>query len=379
MEALKILLVEDNPGDAFLIQEMLEDIPDYDFTITKTETLKDTLVKLRETEFDIVLLDLGLPDSQGLDALESVLDLQINFPVVVITGLNDGKTGQRAMEMGAQSYMVKGEFSSHSIAQTILYSIERSKILKKLKDSEKELKKKNDLLEESNSAKNMLISIISHDMRGPLTSIQGLLEIINSEFDNLDNESKKKYLKAILTSATTTKNLMESLLEWAHIQSNRRKVEPENIKIRHLIEDGTTPLKQMALEKEIKLAINISDEAEVYVDKRMITTAIRNLVSNALKFTPRNGKVQVSAANLKNGELVIAVEDNGVGMKKEIHQKLFNFGKTTSTYGTENEPGSGFGLILVKEFIEKNNGELKLESEEGEGTTFSFTLPVATE
>lgn len=376
MEALKILLVEDNSGDAFLIEEMLIEIPDYNFEITVTETLKETVTKLNETEFDIVLLDLGLPDSQGLGALESVLDLQLNCPVIVITGLNDGKTGKKAMEMGAQSYMVKGEFSGHSIAQTILYSIERSKILKKLKDNEKELKKKNELLEESVSAKNMLISIISHDLRGPLTSIVGLLEITNAEFENLDDVMKKRYLKSILKSATTTKKLMENLLDWAHIQSNHRKVEPENIEVGWLIENGTNPLKQTALEKDIELEINASDKTEVFVDERMITTVIRNLVSNALKFTPRNGKVQISTAKSGNEKLIVSVADNGIGMPKEIQQEIFKIGKTTSSFGTENEPGSGFGLILVKEFVEKNNGDLEIFSEPGEGTKIDLLLPV---
>jgi len=375
---LRILLVEDNPGDAFLLEEMLEKVPDLSFDITVAETLEKAVKKLRKLEFNIVLLDLGLPDSVELMALETMLDLHLSFPVVVITGLNDSRTGRKAVEMGAQSYMIKGQFSSFSISQTILYSIERFKFLKRLKDNEAELKKKNSMLTESNAAKNLLISIVSHDLRGPLNSIVSLLEIVYDKFETIDNDTKRKYLNSILKSATNSRNLMENLLDWANINANRRKVEPEKLDVSQLMLLGTEPLQQIAENKEIEIQLENNVSTTVFADPRMITTVIRNLVSNALKFTPRNGTIKLFTTYSGNGQVYFHVQDSGVGIEKETLNTLFDLGKTISSKGTENEEGTGFGLILCKEFVEKNNGKIDIQSQKGKGTTVRFSLPLAT-
>ncbi|MFW5831133.1 MAG: ATP-binding protein [Prolixibacteraceae bacterium] len=376
-KVLNVLLVEDNPGDAFLVEEMLEEIPDYNFSITHVDTLKKTITQLQHEKYDVILLDLGLPDSKELYALESVLALEPDSPVVVVTGLKDGATGQNAIKLGAKSYLVKGEFTRHSVLQNILFSIERSKFLKRLKENKSELKKKNDQLEESNTAKNLMMSIISHDLRGPINSVNSLLDIMNSEYDSLDDASKKRYLKSILSSAQNTHDLMENLLQWAQIQTKRRKVEPEEIEVKELIREGTEPLQSIAAEKEITIDITVPENKTVYADKKMITTVIRNLVNNSLKFSQRGGEINIFTQISKKGNVEINVKDSGVGIENTTINKLFQYGKTSSSKGTENETGSGFGLILCKELIEKNNGELIIESEKGDGTTVRFNLPVA--
>ncbi|MFW6309588.1 MAG: ATP-binding protein [Prolixibacteraceae bacterium] len=376
-KVLNVLLVEDNPGDAFLVEEMLEEIPDYNFSITHVDTLKKTITQLQHEKYDVILLDLGLPDSKELYALESVLALEPDSPVVVVTGLKDGATGQNAIKLGAQSYLVKGEFNRHSVLQNLLFSIERSKFLKRLKENKSELKKKNDQLEESNTAKNLMMSIISHDLRGPINSVISLLDIMNSEYDSLDDASKKRYLKSILSSAQNTHDLMENLLQWAQIQTKRRKVEPEEIEVKELIREGTEPLQSIAAEKEITIDITVPENKTVYADKKMITTVIRNLVNNSLKFSQRGGEINIFTQISKKGNVEINVKDSGVGIENTTINKLFQYGKTSSSKGTENETGSGFGLILCKELIEKNNGELIIESEKGDGTTVRFNLPVA--
>lgn len=374
---LNILLVEDNPGDAFLVKEMLEEIPDYQFNFTEVATLQKAVLLLQENGFDVVLLDLGLPDSEGLKALETMLHLELNFPVVVITGLNDNATGQKAVEMGAQTYLIKGKFTSYSIFESILFSIQRAKFLKRIKASEAKLKKKNEQLEESNAAKNMMISIISHDLRGPVNSIVSLLDIVNSEYDSFDDTTKKRYIKSILTSAKNTHGLMENLLQWAQVQSQRRKVEPVELKIEELIQEGTKPLQSIASEKEIAIDITVPENKTVYADKKMITTVIRNLVSNSLKYSHRGDEINIFTKVTEKGEVEINVKDNGTGIENNTLKKLFRYGETSSLKGTENETGSGFGLILCKELVEKNKGALVIESEKGDGTKVSFNLPIA--
>lgn len=374
---INVLLVEDNPGDAFLTKEMLEEIPDYNFGFTEAGTLKEAVSLLQVNSFDVVLLDLGLPDSEGLNALETVLDLEISFPVVVITGLDDGATGQKAVEMGAQTYLVKGEFSGFSMFDSILFSIHRSKFLKRIKAQEAELRDKNIELEKSLTAKNLLISIISHDLRGPVNSIISLLDIMDSEYDIIDDSTKKEYLKSILASSKNTRNLMENLLQWANIESKRKQVKPQETEVSALIKESLQPLTGVANEKSIELTVDTPENLKINADKQMVTTVIRNLVSNALKFTPRNGTVKTSAEATAHNGVFICIEDNGVGIGEKTLKTLLEVGETTSSTGTEGETGSGFGLILCKEFIEKNNGELTIESEKEKGTKVCISLPEA--
>lgn len=374
---LNILLIEDNPGDVMLIEEFLSDNKRFTFNLNSTETLKSGLERLENNDFDVILLDLGLPDSAGLEALEIMQNKAYGIPIVVITGLDDDESGRKAIEMGAQNYILKSYMNGKNISDSIIFAVERNKILQQLKQKDAQLTKNNKALLESNSAKNLLISIISHDLRGPLNSIVSLLELINDKFDEFDNESKKKYLKSILLSASNTKHLMENLLEWAHVQSERKKVEPEKTALAKLVQTAINPLLQVALNKEIEISQKIAANSFVYSDPKMINTVIRNLVSNALKFTPRKGKIVVSSEKVNSHQIRIKIKDNGTGIEKKTLNTLFEPGRTTSSRGTENESGSGFGLILCKEFVEKNKGKLTVESEPEKGTTVSLTLPLS--
>jgi signal transduction histidine kinase len=141
---------------------------------------------------------------------------------------------------------------------------------------------------------------------------------------------------------------------------------------------GVEPLQQIAKNKDIEIQNKILDKKMVFVDSKMITTVIRNLVSNALKFTHRNGKIVLSVEEINSHKVAVHIADNGTGMEKETLDTLFELGGTTSSAGTENEPGSGFGLILCKEFVEKNNGKIDIQSQKGKGTTVRFSLPLAT-
>ena len=374
---IHVLSIEDNPGDAFLLEELLSEDGDFDFIITQTGTLREATALLENKEYDIILLDLGLPDSKGLSGLQSLLDMEVNPPIVVITGLNNKETGRQAVELGAQSYMIKGEFGSTSIVQTILYSIDRTKFLKKIRQREEQLKLKNIQLEEANSAKNLLISTISHDLRGPVESIVNLLEILNDNFDDIENQKKKKYIETILLSAANTGQLLENLLFWARAQNREKMLKPKPINIRDVVAGVIDLQNATAQRKQIEMVNKVPGQYRAFADKEMIDTVLRNLLSNALKFTPRNERVTVSAQKKNSETVVISVEDTGTGIEEEVLESLFKVEKTTSLKGTENEPGSGFGLFLCKEFITKNQGEIWIESSPGAGTKVSFSLPAA--
>ena len=236
----------------------------------------------------------------------------------------------------------------------------------------------NSKLGELNSMKDKIISIIGHDLKNPINAIMGFSEILKFKRDQLDLEKRHKFVDYIYESAIKTYQLLESLLNWARSQSEQIKFEPKVVNINHLIMESTLLLREQASKKDIIISFeSYNDKDIVYCDSRMVETVLRNLISNAIKFTKPEGLVSVSYSTSQNpGYITIHVADTGIGISAEQISRLFNVEKSISTVGTDGETGTGLGLVLCKEFIEKNKGEIWVESIIGTGTTFSFTLPL---
>ncbi len=230
-------------------------------------------------------------------------------------------------------------------------------------------------LKELNSTKEKLFSIIAHDLRSPFNSILGLSELLIEEGDSLDVAGYKMYSSTINISAKNTLVLLDNLLNWAESQTGQISFNPKKHILSSIIYEIFELLDSIAKNKNIVLNYIPSEEIEVFADLNMIKTVLRNLISNAIKFTNSNGKINVYAL-LKDTFIEIAVSDNGVGIDLKTQNKLFNLETNQSSIGTENEKGTGLGLILCKEFVEKHGGKIWIESELGKGSNFKFTLPV---
>jgi ligand-binding sensor domain-containing protein/signal transduction histidine kinase len=228
-------------------------------------------------------------------------------------------------------------------------------------------------LRELNVSKDKFFSIIAHDLKNPFSSIIGLSEIMQEEIKSLDTSVLENYAHMINNSAVQTLRLLENLLEWANSQRGKISFQPEIINLSELINEEFSILNEMALGKSIELKSLLDNRLIITADKNMIKTIIRNLISNAIKFTRKNGKVSVSASVI-NSYVEISVTDSGIGMTKETMSKLFRLDGNLSTRGTENEKGTGLGLFLCKEFVEKHGGRIWVESEYGKGSTFKFVL-----
>ncbi len=236
-----------------------------------------------------------------------------------------------------------------------------------LKESESQLKK-------TITTKDKLFSIIAHDLRSPFNSILGFSELLLDSNTRLEITEYQMYSSQIYSSARNTLVLLDNLLNWANAQTGQVSLNPEKQIFTTIIQEVFELLNSAAKNKDITLNILESEEIVVYADPNMIRTILRNLISNAIKFTNSKGKITVSA--LQNDDFIeIAVSDNGVGMNEETKNKLFRLETNESTSGTANEKGSGLGLILCKEFVEKHGGKIWVESELGKGSIFKFTLP----
>jgi PAS domain S-box-containing protein len=245
--------------------------------------------------------------------------------------------------------------------------------ISKQKENEEKIEKINAELAEINATKDKFFSIISHDLRSPLSGLMGILEIISDGHDSLEEESKQEIIKESFISAKNIYKLLENLLEWSQVQTGKIKYEPQNFQLLTLAKDVTGLYTQNLNTKGIQLEININPSISVFADRKITETVLRNLISNAIKFTPTNGLIIISAQMVENS-IKISVQDSGVGMNKERLDKLFKIEFTHSTKGTAKEVGTGLGLILCKELVEKQNGKIWAESEVRNGSTFFFTL-----
>jgi signal transduction histidine kinase len=237
------------------------------------------------------------------------------------------------------------------------------------------LNQQKDQLQQLNSTKDKFFSIIAHDLRSPFQSLLGLSDLLVCDLKNNSNDELKNYAQMLNESSHNIYELLENLLTWSRAQRNMLSFEPGEVDISSIIEDILTLLKPNLDQKNISPEKHISSFKLGYADKNMIQMAIRNLVANAIKFTPQNGKICISLTD-NNNDLQVEICDNGVGITQEDQKKLFRIDTNFSNKGTNGEEGTGLGLILCKDFIEKNNGKIWVESEPGKGSSFFFTMPI---
>ncbi len=238
----------------------------------------------------------------------------------------------------------------------------------RLADSEEQLR-------QANATKDKFFSIIAHDLKSPIHSFTNLTEVIINEFDRLEKDETLELLQAIFSSAKQITSLLENLLQWSRTQSNRISIQPENIHLDQLIEHNLSLLNQNAANKKITLEHKSYGNQIAYADENMIYTVLRNLISNAIKFTHPEGRILVISKGHAD-TVEVSVTDNGVGMRQEDVDNLFRIDVYHSTMGTQREKGTGLGLILCHEFMQKNQGKLFVKSELGKGSTFTFELPI---
>ncbi|MEI6889028.1 MAG: PAS domain S-box protein [Bacteroidota bacterium] len=243
------------------------------------------------------------------------------------------------------------------------------------KQAEKEIKSNHEKLLELNAEKDKFFSIIAHDLRGPFNGFLGLTNLMAEEGPDLKQDEIQRIARNIRDSATNLFGLLENLLEWARLQRGITPFEPASTLLMPLLAESMNPVTDSANKKEIEITYEIPGDLEIFADEFMLSSTIRNLASNAVKFTKKGGKVTIAAKTLPGYSVEIAVRDTGIGMNSKMLDDLFRLDVQTNRRGTENEPSSGLGLIICKDFIEKHGGKLRVESKEGKGSVFYFTIP----
>lgn len=270
------------------------------------------------------------------------------------------------LDKGTPNYNINGEFIGY---------IGHCFDITDLKLAEEEIKLKNEQLVKLVNEKDKFFSIIAHDLRSPFNSFLGLTQIMAEELQSLTMEEIQKIAVSMRNSAANLFRLLENLLQWARMKQGLIPFNPEVIQLRTNINESIEMVSESARIKGIQIVYNIPDELNIFADNNMLQTVIRNLVSNAVKFTHRDGKINLSAKTTDGNSVEISIKDSGIGMSHELVNDLFRLDVKTNRTGTDGELSTGIGLFLCKEFIEKHGGSISIESEEGKGSNFRFTLP----
>jgi len=260
--------------------------------------------------------------------------------------------------------------------QTISYIAVKEDITSK-KEAEQALIQSQGKLQQANATKDKFFSIIAHDLKNPFNIILGFADLLLQNHKEYDEDTRESVIKTIYDISLKTFNLLENLLAWSKTQTGKIPFSPKVIDLQTLTEDCISLFKEIADKKRIKLATMVSEDLSVYADRDMVATVLRNLVINGIKFTPREGRVSVRANKTNNDMMLIEVKDTGIGISPEKIGAIFSIDRAWSEPGTEEETGTGLGLFLCKEFVEKNGGKIWIESEVSVGTSFFFTLPIS--
>lgn len=331
----------------------------------------DYLFELLEERLpDLILLDVIMPRIEGFELCEKVKGFAKykDIPVIFLTGKVNIKDKVKGFEVGGVDYVTK-PFNEQELIARIETHIE-------LRRARNQIEQQAENLKQSNALKDRMFSIIGHDLRSPLSAAKLKMDfIMRGIIDPKSDEFVDGTVFELLKTMDEALNLLQNLLGWAKSESDQIQVIPENLDLKDIVEQTFRLLKLGSEHKKIELVNSIPDATFVHADLNTTKTVLRNLLSNAIKFTPVEGRIKVQGI-LKDDRIIVEVKDNGQGIPKEDISKILNPNEHFSKLGTEKEPGTGLGLVLCQNFVNKNGGQLKIRSTVGKGSTFYFDLPL---
>lgn len=362
-----VLIVDDIPRNLQVVGNILKDnhIKSY-AALSGMQALKI----LDNTKIDLVLLDISMPEMDGYEVCQQIKQNQqlIHLPIIFLTARSQTEDVVKGFECGGVDFITK-PFNSAEL-------IQRVKTHLQLKCYEDKLEIQNQQLQALNATKDKFFSIIAHDLRNPFNTLLTTSELLLDKHNEFDEQKRQEFIYMMYENAKCTYALIENLLLWSRSQRNSINYNPEVIEVKPLLIDCTMLVQHTTGNaKKVQLVLDEIDESlAVKADYDMVSIVIRNLLSNAIKFSYQNTQVHVGAETSEQGQVLFYVKDNGVGMNEQQLEQLFKIENTYSRLGTNDEKGTGLGLILCEEFVKKNNGDIWVESTENEGTSFYFNL-----
>lgn len=347
--------------------------------------LFDELTK-ENIEIPVVIADFIMPGMKGDALLTKIHAIKPSAKTILLTGQANIEGVSNAVNQANLYRFIAKPWEKDDLVLTIkeaLKSFEQDKTIilqnKELRELninlEIKVEQRTQELKELNATKDKFFSIIAHDLKNPFNTLMGFTELLLDNLEEYSTQKLKEFVDILHQTSKQSYALLENLLEWSRAQTGRLEMNPEMVNIHELANENISLLINHATKKSIQLTNEIKPSVQAFCDENMIRTVIRNLISNAIKYTKENGNITCES-QIIDDKVEISISDTGIGIKPENVMKLFRIDVNYSTAGTAQETGTGLGLILCKEFVNKNNGEIWVESDFGKGSTFKFTLPL---
>ena len=392
MKKQTIICVDDEEIILEAIQEQLESTFGEEYNIETSDSGEDALEFFKELleegqQVPVVISDYIMPGMKGDELLKEIHKLAPESLKILLTGQASIEGISNAINNAQLYRYISKPWDKDDLVLTVKEAVKSFlqdiKIRKQNKELlllnaslEEQVEERTEELRKANAAKDKFFSIIAHDLRSPFNALLGLSEAMLDNWNAIPDESKMEFVQDMNKASKSTYNLLQNLLEWSRSQTGKVVVEATVFSPLQVVSDNLEVLKQHADSKKISIKNEVDPGINCYADKNMISTVFRNLISNAIKFTNENGTITITSSS-QNNHHEFCIIDDGIGMDEETKNGLFNLSSKTQRFGTSHESGTGLGLHLCKEFVEKNKGQLSVSSKENEGSTFCFTLPVA--
>ncbi|MCC6873688.1 MAG: response regulator [Sandaracinaceae bacterium] len=371
---MKVLLVEDSPTQAAQLELVLADCGLDDVRVASR--LDEALGLLAEAASDVVLLDLELPDATGLTGCARVTSQFPGVPLVVLTSHAGDETAVAAIEQGAEDYILKHQVDPSGLKRSLRYAIERHRSRNALAALTEQLRAKTSELEAINQQKDLILGVVAHDLRNPLGVVRGYADFLASGAIGEPSAEQAEILAIVRRTADYMLRLVEDLLDFSRIQSGRMELDRAETDLVELVSEAVRVHQVLAQPKEIAVELARADDVgKLFVDGHKIRQVLDNLLSNALKFSHKGGRVEVLLE--RNSHCAhVAVRDHGVGMSAQDVGRIFRPFEKGSSRPTGGERSTGLGLAIVRNIVEAHGGRIVVESAPGEGSTFDVELPL---
>ena len=398
---IKVLLVEDDAIDRLLIERVLAECQQpIEFAADSAGSLSAAAECLDNGGYDVILLDLMLPDSDGLDTVRRIKEINSHIPIVVLTGLDDEQTGLSAIKIGAMDYLVKGQVLDNVLVRTIQYAIERKRMQQALQEAHdklemqveertRKLSKANELLKKeiverkkteekikkAMEIKSQFVSTVSHELRTPLTALKEGIRLVVQEKTGKVNDEQKEFLNLAKRNVDRLARLINDVLDFQKLEAGRMNFNFYENDINGVVKDVYDTMAPAIKCTELDFRLKLEDNLpKVKFDVDKIIQVITNMVSNASKFTEKGG-ITLTTCRREN-VIQVSVSDTGCGIRKEDLPRVFHEFEQLDQGGDRKTGGAGLGLAISKAIIEQHRGKICVESEYAKGTTFHFVLPI---
>ena len=381
--SVKILLIEDDLAEARLLQEVLKSFQLMQCSLIHVKRLQEGVNKLQQNHFDVILLDLTLPDSQGLESVKLLVDRAPKVPIVVLTNHNDDQLALQAVREGAQDYLVKRKVNVDVLVRSVQYAIERqraSDLLREAKQNlENQVQKRNDELikaKEVNQLQSTLVSMFSHDFRNPLTTVLSCAELLQNKSELLTEEKKTALFKMIRLASKNMAQLLDEVLLVGRADLGTLESHLTPLDLKSFCAEIVEELQFNANKSNIEILFKCRGELSKGIwDQNLLRHILGNLLANAVKYSLEGGQVKFIIIG-EEKQVIFRVRDWGIGIPVEDRQHLFEPFHRASNVGRI--PGTGLGLAIVQSCVKTCQGNIEISSELGIGTTVTVTLPLIT-